>query len=71
VLLKVYRFGPHDKPANIKMPKMNQQTLAEIVAAPRSRISVFTNKFRKLGRVLWLLSVLTVQFLRGSAVRSE
>lgn len=33
------------------VPKIRQQTLAEMVGTPRSRISHFMNKFRKLGFV--------------------
>ena len=51
VLLKLSRFGPHDKLVNITVPKMNQETLAEIVGTTRSRISFFMTKFRKLGLI--------------------
>jgi CRP/FNR family cyclic AMP-dependent transcriptional regulator len=51
VLLKLSRFGPHDKLADIKVPRMNQETLAEIVGTTRSRISFFMTKFRKLGLI--------------------
>ena len=51
VLLKLSRFGPHDKLANIKVPRMNQETLAEIVGTTRSRINFFMTKFRKLGLI--------------------
>jgi CRP-like cAMP-binding protein len=51
VLLKLSRFGPHDRLPNIKGPRMNQETLAEIVGTTRSRINIFMNKFRKLGLI--------------------
>ena len=51
VLLKLSRFGPHDKLANITVPRMNQSTLAEIVGTTHSRINVFMTKFRKLGLI--------------------
>jgi CRP/FNR family transcriptional regulator, cyclic AMP receptor protein len=51
VLLKLSRFGPHDKLANIRVPRMNQVTLAEIVGTTRSRINFFMTKFRKLGLI--------------------
>jgi CRP-like cAMP-binding protein len=51
VLLKLSRFGPHDELANIKVPRMNQETLAEIVGTTRSRINLFMNKFRNLGLI--------------------
>jgi CRP/FNR family transcriptional regulator, cyclic AMP receptor protein len=50
VLLSLERFGNHDK-AQTVIPKISQQTLAEIVGTTRSRISHFMNKFRKLGFV--------------------
>jgi len=33
------------------IPKINQETLAEIVGTTRSRVSYFMNKFRRLGLV--------------------
>ena len=51
VLLKLSRLDPHDKLANVKVPKMNQETLAEIVGTTRSRISLFMTKFRRLGLI--------------------
>ena len=51
VLLKLSRFGPHDMAANVKIPWMDQGTLAEIVGTTRSRINVFMTKFRKLGLI--------------------
>jgi CRP-like cAMP-binding protein len=51
VLLKLSRFGPRDKVANITVPRMNQGTLAEIVGTTRSRVNFFMTKFRKLGLI--------------------
>ena len=51
VLLKLSRFGPHDKLTGIKLPSMNQETLAEIVGTTRSRINLFMTKFRRLGLI--------------------
>jgi len=31
------------------IPKMSQETLAEMIGTTRSRVSFFMNKFRKLG----------------------
>jgi CRP/FNR family transcriptional regulator, cyclic AMP receptor protein len=31
------------------LPKMSQETLAEMIGTTRSRVSFFMNKFRKLG----------------------
>ena len=51
VLLKLSRFGPHEKLADITVPTMSQETLAEIVGTTRSRINIFMTKFRKLGLI--------------------
>jgi CRP/FNR family cyclic AMP-dependent transcriptional regulator len=48
VLLLLANFGKEGKPETV-IPKMSQETLAEIVGTTRSRISFFMNKFRKLG----------------------
>ena len=48
VLLLLANFGKEGRPEKI-VPKMSQETLAEIVGTTRSRISFFMNKFRKLG----------------------
>jgi len=48
VLLLLANFGKDGKPEPV-LPKMSQETLAEIVGTTRSRISFFMNKFRKLG----------------------
>jgi hypothetical protein len=41
-------FGKEGKPEPV-IPKISQETLAEIVGTTRSRVSEFMNKFRKLG----------------------
>ncbi len=48
MLLLMAHFGKDGKPEPI-IPKVNQETLAEMVGTTRSRISFFMNKFRKLG----------------------
>ena len=48
VLLLLANFGKEGTPEKV-IPKMSQETLAEIVGTTRSRISFFMNKFRKLG----------------------
>ena len=48
VLLLLANFGKEGKP-ELVIPKISQETLAEIVGTTRSRISFFMNKFRKLG----------------------
>jgi CRP/FNR family cyclic AMP-dependent transcriptional regulator len=48
VLLLLAQFGKEGKPETV-VPKMSQETLAEMVGTTRSRISFFMNRFRKLG----------------------
>jgi CRP/FNR family transcriptional regulator, cyclic AMP receptor protein len=47
-LLLLARYGQDDQPQGV-LPKMSQETLAEMVGTTRSRINFFMNKFRKLG----------------------
>ncbi|HTA51746.1 MAG TPA: Crp/Fnr family transcriptional regulator [Candidatus Acidoferrum sp.] len=47
-LLLLARYGKAGKPEPI-VPKISQETLAEMVGTTRSRVSFFMNKFRKLG----------------------
>src|SRR6201997_5303976 len=48
VLLMLARFGKEGVPETV-VPKVNQETLAEMVGTTRSRVSFFMNRFRKLG----------------------
>jgi CRP/FNR family transcriptional regulator, cyclic AMP receptor protein len=48
VLLLLANFGKEGNPALV-IPKVSQETLAEIVGTTRSRVSFFMNRFRKLG----------------------
>ena len=43
-------FGKNGKPEQV-IPKISQETLAEMVGTTRARVSFFMNKFRKLGFV--------------------
>ena len=47
VLLLLARYGKDDQP--LRLPKMSQEMLAEMVGTTRSRVNFFMNKFRKLG----------------------
>src|SRR5690242_19536994 len=47
-LLLLAQFGKEGKPEAI-VPRISQETLAEIVGTTRSRVSYFMNKFRRLG----------------------
>ncbi|MBK5280529.1 MAG: Crp/Fnr family transcriptional regulator [Nitrospiraceae bacterium] len=48
ILLLLAHFGKEGK-AEAVIPKISQETLAEMIGTTRSRISFFLNKFRKLG----------------------
>jgi CRP/FNR family cyclic AMP-dependent transcriptional regulator len=47
-LLLLARYGKQDKPSRV-VPKISQETLAEMVGTTRSRVNFFLNKFKKLG----------------------
>jgi CRP/FNR family cyclic AMP-dependent transcriptional regulator len=47
-LLLMANFGKEGK-AELVIPKISQETLAEIVGNTRSRVSFFMNRFRKMG----------------------
>ena len=47
-LLLLARYGMPDKPQGV-LPKLSQETLAEMIGTTRSRVNFFMNKFRKLG----------------------
>jgi CRP/FNR family transcriptional regulator, cyclic AMP receptor protein len=48
VLLVLAHFGKDGVPETV-VPKISQETLAEMVGTTRSRVSFFMNRFRKLG----------------------
>jgi len=47
-LLLLARYGKQDQPDRI-LPKVSQETLAEMIGTTRSRVNFFMNKFRKRG----------------------
>jgi CRP/FNR family transcriptional regulator, cyclic AMP receptor protein len=47
-LLLLAQFGKDGAPETV-IPKMSQETLAEMIGTTRSRVSFFMNRFRKLG----------------------
>jgi CRP/FNR family cyclic AMP-dependent transcriptional regulator len=47
-LLLLARFGQQDKPQRV-LPKISQETLAEMVGTTRSRVNFFMNRFKKMG----------------------
>jgi CRP-like cAMP-binding protein len=50
ILLILAEFGEPDKPEHL-IPRITQETLAEMVGTTRSRVSFFMNRFRKLGLI--------------------
>ena len=50
VLLLLAHFGKDGKP-EVAIPRISQETLAEMVGTTRSRVNFFMNRFRKLGFV--------------------
>jgi CRP-like cAMP-binding protein len=47
-LLLLARYGKEEKP-HWNVPKVSQETLAEMIGTTRSRVNFFMNKFKKLG----------------------
>jgi CRP-like cAMP-binding protein len=48
ILLLMAEFGQSSKPQTL-IPKISQETLAEMIGTTRSRVSFFMNRFRKHG----------------------
>jgi CRP/FNR family cyclic AMP-dependent transcriptional regulator len=48
ILLLMAHYGKESKPEPV-IPKITQDTLADMIGTTRSRVSLFLNKFRKLG----------------------
>jgi CRP/FNR family cyclic AMP-dependent transcriptional regulator len=47
-LLLLAHYGKKDEPEKL-IPKVSQETLAEMIGTTRSRVNLFMNKFKKLG----------------------
>jgi CRP/FNR family cyclic AMP-dependent transcriptional regulator len=47
-LLLLARYGKQDQPQTV-LPRISQETLAEMIGTTRSRVNLFMNKFKKLG----------------------
>jgi CRP/FNR family transcriptional regulator, cyclic AMP receptor protein len=47
-LLLLARYGEQDQPQKM-LPKVSQETLAEMIGTTRGRVNFFMNKFKKLG----------------------
>jgi CRP/FNR family cyclic AMP-dependent transcriptional regulator len=54
-LLLLARYGADGKPEKM-LPKVSQETLAEMVGTTRSRVNFFMNKFKKLGFIQYNLN---------------
>ena len=52
ILLLLAHFGKEGVPQTA-IPKMSQETLAEMIGTTRSRVSFFMNRFRKLGFITY------------------
>jgi CRP/FNR family transcriptional regulator, cyclic AMP receptor protein len=52
LLLLLANFGKESSPEPV-IPKISQETLAEMIGTTRSRVSFFMNKFRKLGFIAY------------------
>ena len=50
VLLLLAHFGKEGKP-EVAIPKISQETLAEMVGTTRGRVNFFMNRFRKMGLI--------------------
>jgi CRP/FNR family transcriptional regulator, cyclic AMP receptor protein len=50
ILLLLARFGKEGVPETV-IPRISQETLADMIGTTRSRVSFFMNRFRKLGFV--------------------
>jgi CRP-like cAMP-binding protein len=49
-LLLLARYGEQDQPQR-KLPRVSQETLAEMIGTTRTRVNLFMNKFKRLGFV--------------------
>jgi CRP/FNR family cyclic AMP-dependent transcriptional regulator len=50
ILFLLAQFGKQEK-SEVAIPKISQETLAEMVGTTRSQVSFFMNRFKKLGYV--------------------
>src|SRR6202166_4127999 len=69
-LLLLAQYGKQDQPHGV-LPKMSQETLAEMVGTTRSRVNFFMNKFRKLGFIKYNNGGFQVHKSRLSVVLHE
>ena len=50
LLLLLANFGKEEQ-APVVIPRMSQETLAEMIGTTRSRVSFFMNRFRRMGYI--------------------
>ena len=50
ILLLMAHFGKEGKPEEV-IPKISQETLAEMIGTTRSRVSFFMNRFKRMGLI--------------------
>ena len=55
MLLLLAHFGKEGSPESV-IPKISQETLAEMIGTTRSRVSFFLNRFKKLGFIEYINS---------------
>jgi len=60
LLLQLAKLHGQDRPEAV-MPRISQETLAEMVGTTRSRVSAFINRFRRLGLIDYTDDVLKVR----------
>ena len=70
VLLLLSRFGKEGRPETV-VPKLTQETLAEMVGTTRSRISYFMNRFRQMGFIEYDTSEMRIQRSLLSVIRHD
>jgi CRP-like cAMP-binding protein len=67
-LLLLARYGEPEASRRV-LPKVSQETLAEMVGTTRSRVNFFMNKFRKLGFIEYNGNVKVNDSLLGVLLR--
>jgi len=76
ILLLLANFGKDGKPEPV-IPRISQETLAEMIGTTRSRVSSFMNKFRRLGLIEYNgglnvhTSLLSMVLNEGAPMRAE
>jgi CRP-like cAMP-binding protein len=69
-LLLLAEFGKPGEP-HMLIPKISQQTLAEMIGTTRSRVSFFMNRFRKLGYIDYKQRILVNKSLLAVLLRDQ